>query len=282
MENKQLPISVFIILLLSSVFAGHRSFRHAERLIADDLSRALAITVLQQQSDLITHDTIQACKQLQQSSDKPIFMAIADERFRKNIQNDALRTKAYISFGLFNSNSTHSSIVDDAICGDTLFLKDQSLDETLTLRGYARPNLATVFSLSDQRTSVSLALGAFLWAIFSMCYFRRQKEQLNDLVAVEQKSLGGMTYCEEQDVFYDEKRNPIHFTPMQQQLIRLFWDAPSHSLSKEAICASLWPKKEDANDTLYTLIRRIKPIIEHQTNLQITSDRGKGYLLEKR
>ena len=282
MNNKMLPISVFLLLLLSSVLAGHRSFRHAERLIADDLSRALALTVQQQQSDLITHDTIRACKQLQQSSDKPIFMAVADERFRKNIQNDALRKKAYISFGLFEKNSGHVSVVDDAICGDTLFLKDQALDETLTLRGYARPNLATVFRLSDQRTSASFAVGALLWAIFSLCYFRRQKVQLNELVSVEQKSLGGMTYCEEQDVFYDEKRNPIHFTPMQQQLIRLFWDAPAHCLSKETICAQLWPKKEDANDTLYTLIRRIKPIIERQTELQITSDRGKGYSLEKK
>ena len=66
---------------------------------------------------------------------------------------------------------------------------------------------------------------------------------------------------------------------MQQQLMLLFWKAPSHSLSKEDICAALWPKKEDANDTLYTLIKRIKPILEAHTDLKIVVDRGRKYTL---
>ena len=67
---------------------------------------------------------------------------------------------------------------------------------------------------------------------------------------------------------------------MQEQLIRMFWNAPSHALTKEEICTALWPKKDDANDTLYTLIRRVKPIIESHTNLRIVADRGKSYSLE--
>jgi len=60
----------------------------------------------------------------------------------------------------------------------------------------------------------------------------------------------------------------------------LFWNAPSHSLPKEEICTTLWPKKEDANDTLYTLVRRLKPIVEEHTNLMIVADRGKNYSLK--
>ena len=73
---------------------------------------------------------------------------------------------------------------------------------------------------------------------------------------------------------------PIRFTPMQQQLMRLFWQSPFHSISKEEICATLWPKKDDANDTLYTLIRRLKPIVEEHTRLKIVADRGRNYSLE--
>ena len=51
-------------------------------------------------------------------------------------------------------------------------------------------------------------------------------------------------------------------------------------VGKQEICDRLWPKKPDANDTLYTLIKRIKPIIEAHSTLKIESDRGKSYSLK--
>lgn len=89
-----------------------------------------------------------------------------------------------------------------------------------------------------------------------------------------------MTYVEEERCFYDADHAPIHFTPMQRQLLLLFWEAPAHRLSKEEICAALWPKKEDANSTLYTLVKRLKPVVESRTDLKIVADRERGYLLE--
>jgi DNA-binding response OmpR family regulator len=64
---------------------------------------------------------------------------------------------------------------------------------------------------------------------------------------------------------------------MQQQLMEMLWQSPSHQLSKAEICDALWPKKPDASETLYTLIRRLKPIIEEHSDLKIESDRGKSY-----
>jgi DNA-binding response OmpR family regulator len=66
---------------------------------------------------------------------------------------------------------------------------------------------------------------------------------------------------------------------MQRQLMEMFFRAPSHRLSKTEICDTLWPKKPDASDTLYTLIRRLRPIIEEHSNLKIESDRGSSYRL---
>jgi DNA-binding winged helix-turn-helix (wHTH) protein len=54
----------------------------------------------------------------------------------------------------------------------------------------------------------------------------------------------------------------------------------SHSLSKQEICDRLWPKKPNASDTLYTLIKRVKPILEAYSNLKIESDRGRSYALK--
>ena len=77
--------------------------------------------------------------------------------------------------------------------------------------------------------------------------------------------------------FIDAKGSEVRLTPMQQQLMVMLWQSPSHQLSKTEICNALWPKKEDANETLYTLIRRLKPIIEEHSDLKIESDRGKSY-----
>ena len=64
--------------------------------------------------------------------------------------------------------------------------------------------------------------------------------------------------------------------------MRMFFHADNHQLSKQKICNALWPKKPDASETLYTLIRRLKPIAEEKGNLEIISERGKDYQLRVR
>ena len=90
---------------------------------------------------------------------------------------------------------------------------------------------------------------------------------------------GGLRYSEAEARFFDAEGQHVKLTPMQHQLMELFFHSPNHTLSKAEICEALWPKKEDASETLYTLIRRIKPIIEAHSNLKIESDRGKAYEL---
>ena len=91
-------------------------------------------------------------------------------------------------------------------------------------------------------------------------------------------SYGGVVFAA--DKFLTVKGEPIHFTPMQYSLMEMFITTESHSLSKQEICDRLWPKKPDASDTLYTLIKRVKPILEANSNLKIESDRGKSYTLK--
>ena len=89
---------------------------------------------------------------------------------------------------------------------------------------------------------------------------------------------GGLTL---QDwLFIKAKGCEVKLTPMQQQLMEMLWQSPSHQLSKAEICDALWPKKPDASETLYTLIRRLKPIIEEHSDLKIESDRGIAYGLK--
>ena len=91
---------------------------------------------------------------------------------------------------------------------------------------------------------------------------------------------GGLRYSESDNRFYAKDGHQVQLTPMQHQLMEMFFQSPSHSLTKTEICDALWPKKPDASETLYTLIRRLKPVIEQHSDLKIESDRSKAYSLK--
>ena len=138
----------------------------------------------------------------------------------------------------------------------------------------ANCNFATTFKMSDQKASGSLLFIGMLWLLSSLWYVRRNKPEL----IVQGLAYGGIVFHD--DKFMTISGEEIRLTPMQHSLLEMFITTDSHTLSKQEICDQLWPKKPDASDTLYTLIKRIKPIIETHSTLKIESDRGKSYSLK--
>jgi hypothetical protein len=141
-------------------------------------------------------------------------------------------------------------------------------------KAYARCSEATIFSLSDQRLTAVLWSMTLLWAAF--CFYRRRHEMLQMAGMLQ---YGGLCFAEAEGTFYDAKGQRIKLTPMQQQLLEMFFRSEAHQLTKTEICDTLWPKKPDASETLYTLIRRLKPVVEQHSDLKIESDRGRAYEL---
>ena len=138
----------------------------------------------------------------------------------------------------------------------------------------ANCSFATTFMMSDQKASGSLLFIGMLWLLGSLWYVRRNKPEL----IVQGLAYGGIVFHD--DKFMTVSGEEIRLTPMQHSLLEMFITTDSHTLSKQEICDQLWPKKPDASDTLYTLIKRIKPIIETHSTLKIESDRGKSYSLK--
>ena len=195
--------------------------------------RALALALEEQQSDVISQDTIRT--------------------FNNYLQIAELRGKATLAV-------------------DTRGQK---------FKAYAHCSEATIFSLSDQRPATILWVLAGFWAML-MWYRHRQSivgEPLTVTIA-NRNAFGGLTYLEEDGRFYAADGNLVQLTPMQHQLMEMFFQSPSHSVTKTEICNALWPKKPDASETLYTLIRRLKPVIEQHSDLKIESDRSKSYSLK--
>ena len=202
-------------------------------MVNEDMDRALALALEEQQSDVISQDTIRT--------------------FNSHLQIAELRGKATLAV-------------------DTRGQK---------FKAYAHCSEATIFSLSDQRPATILWALTGLWAM--LMWYRRRQTVMGEPSAVaimNGNAFGGLTYSEEDGRFYAANGCQVQLTPMQHQLMEMFFLSPSHTLTKTEICDALWPKKPDASETLYTLIRRLKPVIEQHSDLKIESDRSKAYQLK--
>ena len=231
MKQRYTVIVLFALILMSSLTSVD-SYRSTSRMVSEDMDRALTLTMLEQQSDVISPDTIR--------------------KFNNHLQIAELRGKATLAVDV----------------------------RARQFRAYAHCSEATIFSLSDQRPAAILWMLTGFWAMF-VWYRRRQRIAVEHLLLSVPSGLsyGGLVYSEEEGRFYAANGGAVSLTPMQHQLMEMFFHSPNHTLTKTEICNTLWPKKPDANDTLYTLIRRLKPVVEQHSNLKIESDRSKAYRL---
>lgn len=91
-------------------------------------------------------------------------------------------------------------------------------------------------------------------------------------------SFGNLSYSVSSGQFYNEQKEEIYFTPMQLSFMKMLMEKENKKVAVEEICDKLWPRKDNARESLYTLVRRLKPIVESNSNVKIVSDKG-GYAL---
>ena len=229
--KQQHAVIVLFLMIIASSFTSIGSYRTTSRIVNEDMDRALALALDEQESDVISQDTIQT--------------------FNNYLQIAELRGKATLAV-------------------------DTSGEQ---FKAFAHCSKATIFHLSDQRPALILWVLTGFWTLF-IWYRRRQTMVENPLGALTTgNNYGGLTYSLTDRCFYTEDGCLVQLTPMQHQLLEMFFLSPSYSLTKKEICDALWPKKPDASETLYTMIRRLKPVIEQHSDLRIESDRSKAYRL---
>lgn len=288
-------IVIFVTLLASSLITCVDSYVRTEAKIEQDLNHALTCMLTEKGGALVTADTIRAYRQLQTAASGSVSMVIEDECFARNLSIPQLRGKSYVSFDVLSPNDRASNDKQFAgISGDTVLFKLQTTafdNISVALRGHAECSFATIFSLSDQTTSSTLMLIATLWGAYTFIYMRRSaamSHQLQTLSFARNQtfstptnviSVGDMWLNGDENTFYNSSKEPIRLTPMQHKLMTMFFNATGNRLTKDEICTALWPKKDDPSETLYTLIRRLKPIVEANSNLRIEVERGRAYRL---
>ena len=238
-------ISVFVLLLFLSLTGCWRSYSQTKELMQEDMNQALEKTLTQQHSLEITLDTI--------------------HNYQKNVHTSQMRSHSFVYFAEEGKKQSHTLQSKRM----RLHTKEGSLD----FQCFATCSQASLFATSSQRIPLSLFVLAILWAVIAPFSLRRRFE-LSGI------TLGSLHYDDTCHRFYNIKGEELHLTPLQATLLIMFLTADDHRLSKQHICDTLWPRKPDASDTLYTLIRRLKPLVEKEGGLRIVGERGQDYRLE--
>lgn len=281
---KKLPILIFILLCLSAMATSCGSYRKAERNIENDLKQALAKTINEKGMETMRQDSIRAYRSIARTEGEMMTIAVRDETLRRHLRNPQLGEMAFITYKV----------------------RCERGEWKVTFDTEAKCSAVMIWNLSDQRLSAWLSVMALLSLALSF-RDRRRSQPTNEARAESQARLGYALQeggrqsqpttnrepssslewprCEggrqSQPITMDSF-SETHLTPMQRQLMEMFVASGSHRLSKHEICDALWPKKDDASETLYALISRLKRELDKTSNYDIISDRGRAYILKRR
>lgn len=288
--------SIFAMLVLSFSF-GFNNYIRTEKAIIADLNRALQQTIMQKSNQWISRDTLQTYSRLSSIFGNPVSIESYDKDFSEALAFTEIKEKTGIIIQVKNKNGginpqpiTGKELSDYYLASDTVIWLSSTPDMPgfmpdnvgISFQGYANCTPFILFMLMDKQLPGIFLLLAFISGCI-LFFLRRIKPQENDVETEEHAlSFGNLLLSFHKNSFYREDGEKLKLTPQQYSLMEMFFLSSSHILSRTDISESLWPGKTNADETLNTLVRRLRPLIEENSNLKITTDRGRAYILEIR
>lgn len=254
-------MSVPLALMIASVIFCCLSYSDAKQNIATDLNDAM-FALANQNSGLWTRpDTIAAIRKMYETTHKPLIYQASDINFR----NSSLKDEAYFALALVDKNNTSPKIHGNKIASDSIMLVPEHASDGLAIQvqGFADCSMASIFIASDQ-TLPGILFSLSILSIASM-FTRKRRESDRSvtelIVRPASPSLDG-----------------IKLTPMQRQFAQMLLEAPDMKVDKRILCETLWGNKSNAEESLYTLVRRTKTALA-KTGMEIICNRGDSYEL---
>lgn len=250
-----------LALMIASIISSCLSYSQARQNIADELNSAM-IALADENSELWTRpDTIAAIRQMYEVTHKSLIYQASDFNFR----NTSLKDVTYFKLALVDKHNTAPKIQGDKIASDSILLVPQYGNDGLAvqIQGFADYSMASVFCASDQ-TLPGILFSLSILSMASMLIWKRKETGISEteLIAISTSpSLDG-----------------IKLTPMQRQLTRMLLEAPGMKVDKRSLCESLWGNKSNAEESLYTLVKRTKDALA-EANMEIVCNRGDSYEL---
>ncbi len=250
-----------LALMIASVISCCFSYSNAKQTIANDLNDAMFALANENRELWTSPDTIAAIRHMHETTHKPLIYQASDVNFR----NPELKDEAYFTLALVDKKNGSHRIARNKIASDSIMLMPERAADgvAIQVQGFADCSMASVFFVSDQ-TLPGILFSLSILSMASMLIWKRKKNEIpkTELAAVSTSpSLDG-----------------IKLTPMQRQLTRMLLDAPDMKVDKRLLCESLWGNKSNAEESLYTLVKRTKNALT-RANMEIICNRGDSYEL---
>jgi len=283
------------MLVLSFSFGFH-NYSEAQKAIVSDLNQALQQTIMQNSELWMNQDTLKTYSRLSAVFGNPVSIESYNKDFAEALKFEQLKDKSGIIVHVKNKKAIDKPVTDatpgkdqtkNYLASDTIIWLSANLnlpessqeDLGISFQGYVNYSASDVLALTDKKAPLLLLLLALMAGCLSWFLMRRKQAE----TPVQKENLiafGNLTFSCDKACFYKEDQEKLRLTPQQYKIMEMFYLTSSHILARTDICEALWPGKENADETLNTLIRRLRPLIEENSNLKITTDRGRAYQLE--
>lgn len=250
-----------LALMLASVISCCFSYSKAKQNITNDLNDAM-LALANENSELWTRpDTIAAIRQMYEATHKPLIYEASDVNFR----NKSLKDEAYFTLALVDKKNIAPKIRKNKIASDSIMLVPECATDGLVIKvqGFADCSMASVFSASDQ-TLPGILFSLSILSLTGMFVWRKRTPVMSQTGVVAVPSTPTL--------------DGIKLTPMQRQFAQMLLDAPDMKVDKRTLCEALWDNKSNAEESLYTLVRRTKTALS-KVNMEIICNRGDSYEL---
>lgn len=250
-----------LALLIASITTCCFSYLSARQNIVDDLNEAMFV-LANENGELWTRpDTIAAICHLHETTHRPLIYQASDVNFR----TPGLREVAYFTLSPADPKNYRRLNEGDKIVSDSIMLMADggAGSVAIAVQGFADCSMASVFFASDQ-TLPGILLSLSILSMAAMLVGKRKESEIAEsesTATVVVPSLDG-----------------IKLTPMQRKLAQMLLSAPGMRVDKSRLCESLWVNKSNAEESLYTLVKRTKNALA-QANIDIVCNRGESYEL---
>lgn len=286
--------TTFSLLLLSFSFGFH-NYSQTEKAVITDLNQALQQTIIQNTQLWMNQDSLRTYSRLSSLFGNPVSIESYNKNFAEALTLPLLKEQSGIIIQIKNKKQQRNpqSTLDKKEAGhyltsDTVIWLSANAATTdtfseeigISFQGYTLCSVSILFLLTDKTLPGLFLCIAILFGCFTLYLFRSGKASAfigNKETAI---SYGNLTLLPDTASFFKENQDKLKLTPKQYTLMEMFFFSSTHILTRTEICEALWPGKINADETLNTLVKRLRPLIEENCNLKITTDRGRAYILE--
>lgn len=206
-------------------------------------------------------DTIAAIRQMYEITHTPMIYQASNVNFR----NPFLKDEAYFTLALVDKKDYSPKIQGNQIVSDSIMLVPEGTSDGLAIQvqGFANCSMASIFNASDQ-TLPSILFTLSILSMASMIVWKRREPDMSETEFIAIPASPSL--------------DSIKLTPMQRRFAQMLLDAPDMRVDKRILCETLWDNKSNAEESLYTLVRRTKTALA-QSGMEIVCNRGDSYEL---